>query len=117
MRNIFKVLLALVLLLSAIGASAQTTATNQLPGSAQENGTARLNESAQLFMSHLHNDGLFDRTFAKEIIPHIVSTHVTSTIVTGCMSNPNSCKNGLVCCVCAPLRCVSVDLCEALCQQ
>ena len=121
MRNAFKLFLVLILLLSAIGAVAQTVATNGNPGVDQGNGTAtaaivaaaQLNAPADLFMSHLQNDGLLDHVFmkvtAKLAPPHAVSTAAASACIFDCIA-------GLVCCSCTGF-CATQAQCNRDCQK
>jgi LDH2 family malate/lactate/ureidoglycolate dehydrogenase len=121
MRNASKWFLASIVLLSAIGAVAQTVATNGQAESARENGTAtvatvaaaRLNAPAELFMSHLQSAGLLDHIFMKAIAS-LAPTHSVSTALVGC--NP-SCTDGLVCCLCLSATCETRAQCNLDCQK
>lgn len=121
MQNAFKRFLVSTLLLSAIGAVAQT-ATNGQAVSAQENGTAtattvvaaRLNEPAELFMSHLRGDGLLDHVFMK-VTANLAPTRTASTAISLCRP---SCTDGLVCCLCVgPPTCETQAKCNFQCHE
>lgn len=121
MRNAFKLFLVPIVLLSAIGAVAQTVATNGNPGADQGNGTAtaaivaaaRLNDPADLFMGHLQNGGLLDHVFMKvtaKLAPtHAVSTEPPSACIFDCVF-------GLVCCSCTG-TCETQAQCNRECQK
>ena len=121
MRNAFKPFLVLILLLSAIGAVAQTVAPNGNPGTDQGNGTAtaaivveaRLNRPADLFMSHLQNDGLLDHAFMKATAK-LAPTHAISTAAIVCRFD---CADpGLACCSCTGF-CETQTQCAKDCQK
>lgn len=121
MRNAFKLFAVLILLLSAIGAVAQTVATNENPGADQGNGTAsaaivaaaRVNEPADLFMSHLQNDGLLDHVFMK-VTAKLAPTHAVSTAaLSPCRFD---CVAGLFCCSCTG-TCETRAQCNIDCQK
>lgn len=121
MRNPFKLFLVLILLLSAIGAVAQTVATNGNPGADQGNGTAaaaivtaaRLNEPADLFISHLQNDGLLDHVFMK-VTAKLAPTHAVSTAAIACRFD--CIQPGLACCSCTGF-CETQAQCDKDCQK
>jgi len=121
MRNAFKLFLVLILLLSAIGAVAQTVATNGNPGTDQGNGTAttvivaavRVNEPADPFLSRLQNDGLLDHAFMKATAT-LAPTHAVSTAVIACRFD---CADpGLACCSCTGF-CETQAQCAKDCQK
>lgn len=121
MQNASKWFLVSIVLLSAIGAVAQTAATNGQTVSARENGTAtiatvaaaRLNAPADIFMSHLESDGLLDHVFMKAIAS-LAPTHSVSTAIDLCRP---SCTGGLVCCLCLSTTCETRAQCNLDCQK
>lgn len=122
MRNAFKMFLVPILLLSAIGAVAQTVAAKGQAGSAQENGTAtattisaaRLNAPAQLFVSHLQSGGLLDRAVMRAIA-NLAPTHAVPTSTESALCSP-ACASGLKCCVCTdPPSCITQAECNNFC--
>lgn len=122
MRNAFKMFLIPILLLSAIGAVAQTVAANGPAGSTQENGITtaavlaapQLNERAELFIRHLENDGLLDHAFMKGIASLAPSRAVSAEAVSLCKP---ACGPGLVCCSCLATVCETRTQCNIDCQR
>ena len=123
MRNEFKLFLVSILLLSAIGAVAQTATANGQTVAAQEKQTAsstavdqaRLNKPADLFMNHLQNDGPLDHAFMK-VITNFAPTHTVSTAAIS-LCKPG-CTGGLVCCDCTVgPRCETETVCKLQCSE
>lgn len=121
MQKVFGKFLVPLLLLSAIGAVAQTATPNGHAVVAQEKQTesstvvdqARLNKPADLFMKHLQNHGLLDHAFTK-VIANLAPTHTTAAIS---LCKP-SCTGGLVCCDCTVgPRCETAAVCKFQCSQ
>lgn len=122
MRNAFKMFLIPILLLSAIGAVAQTVAANGPAGPTQENGITtaamvtapQLNGPTELFMRHLENDGLLDHAFMKGIATLAPTRAISAEAVSLCKP---SCAPGLVCCACLATTCETRTQCNIDCQK
>jgi hypothetical protein len=111
-----------ILFLFAIGAAAQTvtTSTSASAVGAQDNRAAisatapeaRLNEPAELFMSHLQSHGLLDHAFMK--VTASLAPHDAPTALVGCQP---TCEPGLVCCLCLSATCETRAQCNLDCQK
>lgn len=130
MRSTGKQFLVPILLLFAIGATAQTTTNDGRAAVSQASPTAgsataqpaQWNGPTALFMSRLQSNGLLDHAFMKTVKGDLNLTEVAGEPLKFCSGfpgQPDGCTGGLVCCDCIfpHPACETVAQCQVDCTK